>query len=109
MLFARGKPVMMRSKWPSDRLAARKEHRRHSVSSCGGACPATGAAAASPGAAGTRSGGLERPLGQTEEVPLDGRRDGRLGVGRGAERDEQRREVLDGRMRVRHARGAAAE
>src|ERR671930_2074597 len=52
---------------------------------------------------------LERPLGQAVPESLDGEVGGGLGVPGGAERHEQRREVVDGRVGVAHRRRAIAE
>ena len=54
------------------------------------------------------SGDLERALREAHPEAVDDLEAGVLGVGGGAEGDEQRRVVLDGRVGVRHARGLVA-
>src|SRR5437868_4133730 len=54
------------------------------------------------------SGNLQRPLRQPHPEPVDHLDAGLVGGGGGAEGDEERRVVLDGRVGVRHARGVGA-
>src|SRR3712207_6934019 len=53
--------------------------------------------------------GLERALGQSHEVAVDGRRDRCGRIRRGPQGDEERGEVLHGGVGVPQARGTLAE